>query len=86
MKKVRTVDDKLRGRLQLIGLRIAFYRKRRGLTQERLAELIDYSHSYLARIEACSGNVPLVPPIDFFYRIADALDIPLTKLVEDEDS
>lgn len=85
MKKARTVDDKLKSRMRLLGLRIAFYRKRKGLTQDQLAELIDYSHSYLARIEACSGRDPMIPPIDFFYRVADALGIPLSKLVEEEN-
>lgn len=79
------MDDKLRDRLKLLGLKIAYYRKRRGLTQEQLAERVDCSHSYLARIEASSGETPLVPPIDFYYRIADELGIPLTKLVDEED-
>lgn len=85
MKKARIMDDKLRDRLKLLGLKIAYYRKRRGLTQEQLAERVDCSHSYLARIEASSGETPLVPPIDFYYRIADELGIPLTKLVDEED-
>lgn len=50
MKKKRIVDDKLMGRLELSGLRIAFYRKRRGLTQDQLAELTNISRSFLARV------------------------------------
>ncbi len=84
MKKMRIVDDKLRGRLEWSGLRIAFYRKRRGLTQDQLAERMDVSRSFLARVEACSGTPPQVPPIDFYYKVADALDIPFVKLFDED--
>lgn len=84
MKKKRIVDDKLMGRLELSGLRIAFYRKRRGLTQDQLAELTNISRSFLARVEACNGTPPQVPPVDFYYKVADALNIQVGKLLDDE--
>lgn len=84
MKKKRIVDDKLRARLELSGAMIAFYRKRRGLTQDQLAELVGRSRSYLGRVEACNGKPPQVPPIDFYYKVADALSIPITKLLAEE--
>lgn len=85
LKKRRIVDDKLKVRLELSGAMIAFYRKRRGLTQAQLAELVGRSRSYLGRIEACNGKTPQVPPIDFYYKVADALNLPITKLLEKED-
>ncbi len=86
MKKARVPDDKLKSRLKVLGLKIAFYRKRRGLTQDALAERVDYSASYLGRVESCRDHDIVVPALDFLYRIADELGIPITKLVEDEES
>lgn len=86
MKKARVVDDRLRRRLELSGLKIAYYRKRRGMTQDQLAEVADMSRSFLARVEACNGTPPLVPPIDFYYKLADILGISIIRLFEDEDT
>ena len=43
------MDDILKKRLQILGLRIAYFRKRRGLTQEQLADKVGMSWSYLAK-------------------------------------
>ena len=85
MKKARIADEKLRGRLKDVGLRIAFYRKRRNLTQDELAERADYSVSYLGRVESCRENDMAVPALDFLYRVADELGISVIKLLEEED-
>lgn len=44
------MDDILKKRLQILGLRIAYFRKRRGLTQEQLADKVGMSWSYLAKL------------------------------------
>lgn len=84
-KKLKDEDKKLKDRVELIGLRIAFYRKRRGLTQEQLAELTDKSRSSIARIEARGTDGPTLPSIKVYYQIADALNIPITKIIGDDD-
>lgn len=84
MRKARLPDEKLKSRLKLIGLRIAYYRKHQKLTQEALAERLGYSASYLARIEASGDNDNVVPTLDFLYLVADTLGIPITKLLEEE--
>lgn len=65
-----------------LGVRIAYIRKIRGLTQEQLAEKTGYSVSYLAKIKANTSEYPNLPSLDLLYRIADALNVPISKLFE----
>ncbi len=86
MRRPRISNQQFKSRLKTIGLRIAYYRKYRGLKQEALAELVGYSTSYLSRVEACGDNDNVVPTLDFLYLVADELDIPICKLFEEEIS
>lgn len=61
-----------------LGLNIAFYRKLRGLTQEKLAEKIDISRTHMSRIETADCAVSL----DVVFNIADALEVEPSKLFE----
>lgn len=63
-----------------LGLNIAFYRKLRGLTQEKLAEKIDISRTHMSRIETADCAVSL----DVVFNISDALDIEPYKLFENK--
>lgn len=63
-----------------LGLNIAFYRKLRGLTQERLAEKVDISRTHMSRIETADCAVSL----DVVFNLADALDIEVYKLFENK--
>lgn len=49
------VHEKYRERYRLLGLRIAYYRKRKGYTQEQFAELIGKSWSFISQVEANNG-------------------------------
>ncbi|MFF5980369.1 helix-turn-helix domain-containing protein [Streptomyces olindensis] len=70
-----------------IGERIAFYRKRRGYTQEVLAGLVGRSTDWLAKIETGRRNPPR---IDMLTELSRVLRVPLgdllgqTVLMEDE--
>lgn len=64
-----------------LGLKVAFYRKRAGLTQEELAERIGVSTSYIGMIEA--PNISKSPSLKIVYAIGTALDIPISKLFEE---
>lgn len=77
-------NEKLRIRMRNVGSRIAYIRKIRGLNQDQLAELSGVSLSYLAKIEANSNDEPNLPSVKYLYRIADALNVPITKLFEEE--
>ncbi len=67
-----------------LGLKIAYYRKLRGLTQEQLAEKIDRSPAFIGHVEA--PNIRKAISLDTMFDIASVLDIPPYKfLVFDED-
>ncbi len=56
-----------------IGLKIAYYRKLRGFTQEELAEQIDLTPAYIGHLEA--PNVAKALSLDTLFDIAEVLDI-----------
>ena len=64
----------------LIGLNVKVERTIKRLTQEQLAELIDVHENYIGRIETGKQNVT----IKTLNRIANALNIKLTRLLEDK--
>ena len=62
--------------MPLIGNRLALLRKRRGLSQEELAERARLDRSYVSRIERGLAN----PSMGVLERICVALDITLQEL------
>lgn len=64
--------------LRDVGRRIAELRSDRGLTQERLAELVDVSTRYLQRVERGGASASLL----FLARVAEALDAKMPELFE----
>lgn len=67
---------------KMIGLKISYYRKLRGLTQERLAELVNKSTAFIGAVEA--PNVNRTVSLDTLFDIAKALDVPPYKFLIDE--
>ena len=64
------------------GLKVQYYRKLRGMTQESFADKAGISWSYLAKIE--SPTRPFGVSMETLFKIADVLDVPVSKLFEDE--
>ena len=62
-----------------LGLNISYYRKRKGITQEKLAEMIGVSRSHLSAIEA--PNIIKAFSIELLFDIANALEIEPYKLL-----
>ena len=62
-----------------IGYNIAYYRKHAKMTQEQLAEKIGTSRSHISAIEA--PNIVRKISMDLLFRIADALEIEVHKLL-----
>ena len=60
-----------------LGLKIAYYRKLRGLTQEQLAEQIDRTPAFIGHVEA--PNISKAVSLDTLFDIARVLDIPVCK-------
>ena len=63
------------------GLKVQYYRKLRGMTQEAFADKVGISWSYLAKIE--SPTKPFGVSMEKLFAIADALEVPVSKLFED---
>jgi len=57
----------------LLGARIKEIRKARGLTQEKLAEMIDVEQKHVSRIESGKN----FPTIDRLEKMSAALNVPL---------
>ena len=64
-----------------LGLKIAYYRKKRGYTQV-FAEKIGKSLNFLAQVEG-TGTVRGVS-LETLFKIADVLQLPPAKLLEDD--
>ena len=56
-----------------LGYAIAYYRKRKGLTQEQLSERIGISRQHMGAIEAPNMVRPV--SLDVLFNIASALEI-----------
>lgn len=67
---------------QLFGLRLQALRKERGLSQERLAELIDRSKDAVSKMERGIN----LPAFDTLLRLSDQLGVTLRDLVVDIDA
>ena len=61
-------------RYRILGLKIAYYRKKAGYTQESFAERIGKSHNFT--IKGVS--------LETLFKIAETLNIPPSKLLEDD--
>ena len=62
------------------GLKVQYYRKLRGLTQEAFADKVGISWSYLAKIESPTRAFGV--SMETLFAIAEALDVPVSKLFE----
>ena len=71
-------DNRHQDTLARIGLNILYYRKKKGYTQQQMAELISYSKNHIQQIETAKA----LPSVIALLDIANALDIPPAKLFE----
>jgi len=63
-----------------LAFNIAFYRRKCGLTQMQLAEMIDISRTHMSYIEAPNKTTPF--SLNVLFRISDALDVELVKFFD----
>lgn len=66
-----------------VGLKIAYYRKLRGLTQEQLAERIDRTPAFIGHVEA--PNISKAVSLDTLFDIASVLEVPAYKFLMFDD-
>ena len=62
-----------------LGLKIAYYRKLRGLTQEELAEKIDRTPAFIGHVEA--PNIQKAISLDTLFDISAVLDVSAYKFL-----
>jgi len=63
------------------GLKVQYYRKLHGLTQEAFADKIGKSWSFVAKIESPTRVFGV--SMETMFKIAEALEVPVSKLFED---
>lgn len=61
-----------------IGERIAVYRRRRGLSQVKLANLVGRSENWLSQIERGERPIQRLGPL---AELAKVLEVPMTELI-----
>ena len=77
------MNIKYEAKYRQLGLKIAYYRKLRGLTQEQLAERIEKSAAFIGHVEA--PNVDKAISLDTLFDIAEALEVPAHKFLTFDD-
>lgn len=77
------MKEKYFDKYRTIGLKISYYRKLRGLTQEQLAEKINKNLAFIGAVEA--PNVNRTVSLDTLFDIAEALDVPAYKFLNDDE-
>ena len=63
------------------GLKVQYYRKLRGLTQEAFADKIGKSWSFVAKVE--SPTRAFGESMETLFKIAEVLEVPVSKLFEE---
>ena len=66
-----------------IGLKIAYYRRLRGLTQEQLAEQVNLTPAFIGHLEA--PNITKALSLDTLFDIADVLEVPPERFLQFDD-
>lgn len=64
-----------------LGLNIAYYRKKMGMTQEQLATLINVKRTHISKIE--SPNLQTQISLETLFDIANVLEVDASKLFEE---
>ena len=83
MKRGESMKPIYESKYLQLGLKIAYYRKLKGLTQEQLAEAIDRTPAFIGHVEA--PNISKAISLDTLFDIATALDVPPHKFLMFEE-
>ena len=64
----------------IIGLEIAYYRKLKGMTQAKLADVVNVSRTHISNLEA--PNMPTSISLEKLFDIAEVLGVPVVKFFD----
>jgi transcriptional regulator with XRE-family HTH domain len=80
---VDSLKDTYDDRYRQVGRKIAYYRNKRGWSQDFLADKTGISRSYLSKIEAPGSGKAF--SLDVLFLLADALEIEPALLLTPDD-
>jgi len=69
-------------RYKMLGLKIAYYRKKAEMTQEQFSEKINKSVNFIAKVESISTTRGV--SLETLFKMAEVLNIPPHKLLIDD--
>lgn len=75
------METKYKEQFIRFGLKVQYYRKLRGLTQEAFADEIGKSWSFVSKIESPTRAFGV--SMETMFKMAEVLNIPASKLLED---
>jgi len=78
------MQEHFREKYRLLGLKIAYYRKKRGYTQEQFAELIGKSWSFVSQVEANNGTKIKGISLETLFTISEKLEVPVEKFFSED--
>lgn len=76
--EVRFVKQEYKKYYEQFGLNVVYYRKKKRLTQMKLAELVDIDRSHISAIEL--GNVDV--SFDVIFKLCEVLDVTPKQLFD----
>ena len=69
-------------RYRILGLKIAYYRKRAGYTQEAFAEKIGRSNNFISQVEGVGTTKGV--SLETLFKMAEVLGVPAGELLEED--
>lgn len=69
-------------RYKTFGLKVAYYRRKAGYTQEYFAERIGRSRNFVSKVESTTNTVGV--SLETLFKMAEVLEVPPSKLLEDD--
>lgn len=70
-------------RYRMLGLKIAYYRKKAELTQEAFAELIGKSRNFISQVESTTFVAGV--SLETLFKMGEVLGVPPAKFLEDDE-
>ncbi len=71
-----------RNHYKTLGLRIQYFRKSKGYTQETFAEMVDISNSFLSQVESTASLKGI--SLETLFKMAEVLEIEPYQLLKED--